>query len=141
VVAKSPVSKIIKSNVEPNSILFVLFIPSKDKDGHTLPKGQDQQMWADAAGDVLTRSFGGSTEMPKAKGKWLNDETNMIVTEEIILIHSYAKQADSDNERKLGELARFLHRMGKELRQGEIAVLIDGVFHKIRKFTLAEGGK
>jgi hypothetical protein len=30
-----------------------------------------------------------------------------------------------------------LHRMGKETNQGEIAVVIGGIFHRIRKFDLA----
>jgi hypothetical protein len=128
---------ILGSEDELNGVLFVLFIPSKDKDGGPLPRGEDQQLWADAAGDLLTRIFTGATIMPPAKGKWLNEETDTIITEEIVLVHSYARGGDAANQEKLVELAKFLHRMDKKTKQGEVAVVIDGVFHRIRKFNLA----
>ena len=132
------IAKILGSTDEPGSVLFVLFIPSKTKGGKDLPKGQDQRVWAANAGDELTESFGGSTEMPGARGKWLNDESGEIVTEPVILVHSYAKESDAEDRGKLLSLAKFLHRMGKTLRQGEVALVIDNVFHRIRKFPLAE---
>jgi hypothetical protein len=124
------------SEDEPNGVLFVLFIPSKDKDGDPLPRGEDQQLWANTAGDLLTNFFGGATIMPPAKGKWLNEETGTIITEEVVLVHSYARGGDAADEEKLVELAKFLHRMGKTTKQGEVAVVIGDVFHRIRKFTL-----
>ncbi len=75
--------------------------------------------------------------MPPAKGKWLNEETDTIITEEVVLVHSYARGGDAANEEKLVELAKFLHRMGKKTKQGEVAVVIGDVFHRIRKFNLA----
>lgn len=131
-------ANVLASEGEPHGVLFVLFIPSKDKDGNRLPAGEDQQMWANAAGDLLTKLFNGSTQMPPAKGKWLNDETNEIVTEEIVLVHSYAHVNHANDEERLKKLAEFLHRMGKKTRQGEIAVVIGDVFHRIRNFKLAK---
>jgi hypothetical protein len=93
------------SSSEPSGVLFVLFIPSKDKDGNPLPRGQDQQLWADAAGDLLAEFFGGATIMPPAKRKWLNEETNTIITEDIVLVHSYARGGDASDEEKLTRLA------------------------------------
>src|SRR5262245_59135630 len=93
-----------KSEDEPNSVLFVLFIPSKDKDGNDLPAGQDQQLWANAAGDLLTTLFGGSTQMPPAKGMWLNEETQEIITEEVVLVHSYARVSHANDEERLRKL-------------------------------------
>jgi len=95
-------------------------------------------MWADAAGDLLSELFGGSTQMPPAKGKWMNPVDKEIVTEDVVLLHSYAQEDHASDRSRLQRLAEFLHRMGKELNQGEIAVVIGGVFHKIRKFTLAQ---
>jgi hypothetical protein len=131
-------SKALGAEAEPNSVLFVLFIPSKDKDGNDLPEGNDQELWADAAGDLLTELFVGSTQMPAAKGKWLNEETNEIITEKVVLVHSYAQPAHAEDEAKLKKLAVFLRRMGKKTKQGEVAVLIDGQFRRIRKYTLAK---
>lgn len=130
----SGLEDIFGSEAEPNSILFVLFIPSKDKDGNDL---SDQEMWANAAGDLLSELFGGATIMPPAKGKWFNDETKQIITEQVILIHCYARPSYAKDVDRLKQLARFLHRMGKETNQGEIAFVIDNEFRRIRKFTLA----
>jgi len=83
-------SEILASETEPNSKLFVLFILSKDKDGNDL---SDQDMWATAAADMFTRIFGGATEMPPAKGKWYNEDTDEIITEAVVLVHSYARDS------------------------------------------------
>jgi len=75
--------------------------------------------------------------MPAAKGKWLNEATDTIITEQIVLVHSYARINDVNNAQKIAQVAEFLHRMGKTTNQGEVAVVIGDVFHRIRKFTLA----
>lgn len=124
-------STALSSERELNSILFVLFIPSKDKNGSDL---RDQALWANAAGDLLTRLFGGSTEMPPARGKWYNEETGQIISEEVILLHSYAREGDAANDGKLRQMAEFCHRMGRETNQGEVALIIDGIFHRMRSF-------
>lgn len=134
---KKPPAEILHSEEEHGSVLFVCFIPSKTKDGEDLPGGEDQQLWAEAVGDVLTEQFGGSTAMPIAKGKWLNDDSK-IITEDVILIHSYASQSHAEDEDRLHQIAVILHRMGKRTKQGEVGVVIDGIFHRIRRFPLAD---
>lgn len=123
-------SEILASETEPNSKLFVLFIPSKDKDGNEL---SDQDMWASAAADMFTRIFGGATEMPPAKGKWYNEQSGEVITESVVLVHSYARNS-AISEKNLKHVAEFSHRMGRETRQGEAALIIDGVFHRMRDF-------
>jgi hypothetical protein len=66
--------RLLGSDAETNGVLFVLFIPSKDKNGDDLPGHEDQDMWANTAAELLTRLFGGATIMPPARGKWLNEE-------------------------------------------------------------------
>ncbi len=121
---------------EQHSVLFVLFIPSLDKKGRPLPKGQSQEAWAQEAGDLLTQLFGRATLMPSTTGKRLSDEGE-IITEPVQLVHAYAGSADAADDVKVGRLAAFLHRMGKEAKQEEVAVLIGEQFHRIRKFNLA----
>jgi len=75
--------------------------------------------------------------MPPARGKWLNEETGQIVTESVVLVHSYARESHAKDEARITELAKFLHRMGKATNQGEVAVVIEDVFHRIRRFDLA----
>jgi hypothetical protein len=132
--------EILGSEAETGACLVVLFIPSKTDKGKDLPRGEDQKLWADAAGEMLTNQFGGSTEMPAAKGMWQNDDGE-IIKESVILIHSYARQSHVEDDKKWEEVARFLHRMGKKTRQGEVVVVIDNVLHRIRRFFKAEGGR
>ena len=113
-------TEIFKSEDASNT-LIVLFIPGKDKNNNDLP---DQELWATAAGRLMGTLFGGVTRMPTAFGGWLNPETNELITEPVILIHSYVRAADIASREKLDQLAHFLHRMGKETKQGEVAVLI-----------------
>ena len=75
--------------------------------------------------------------MPVARGKWLNDD-GKIISEDVILIHSYAPQSRAEDEERLHRIAIILHRMGKRTKQGEVGVVIDGVFHRIRRFPLAD---
>ena len=122
-------SSILKS--EPNGVLFVLFIPTRDKNGKLL---SDHSIWLKNAVGLLNKLFGGATTMPPAKGTWRNDETNSIVKEDIVLVHSYAKNEHVGDEWMMQELANFLHGMGRETRQGEIGIVVKDVFHRIRKF-------
>lgn len=119
---------------DSNEVLFILFVPSKDKNGVEL---SDQRQWVEAGAKLLGRLFGGSTIMPPAQGTWLNPENDELLMEEIVLVHSYARIADSQSTSVIEEIGRFLHRLGANTNQGEIGVVIDGVFHRIRKFTLA----
>jgi hypothetical protein len=137
VARKKPPAEILHSDEERGSVLFVLFIPSKTKDGDDLPDGEDQQLWAETVGDVLAEEFGGATAMPVARGKWLNDD-GKIISEDVILIHSYARPSHAEDDKKLRRIAAMLHRMGKRTKQGEVGVVIDGVFHRIRRFPLAD---
>lgn len=129
--------EIFGSEAEPNGCLIVLFIPSKTDKGEELPDGEDQALWADAAGEVLCEQFGGCTEMPKAKGMWRND-AGEVIKESVVLIHCYARPSDVEDEGKMEELAKFLHRMGKRMRQGEVVFEIDNILYRIRKFTKAD---
>ncbi len=128
-------AEVLGSEPEPNGTLFVLFVPSKDRDGNDLP---DQQLWASAAGRLLSELFGGATQMPPARGMWLNEETGQIITEEIILVHCYARSSHVNDEARLRQLAEFLHRLGRETNQGEVVVVIGDVLHRIRRFTLGQ---
>lgn len=54
-----------------------------------------------------------------------------------MIVYSYV---DPDAfERSLGELRTFLHRMGRETGQGEVAFEFDGRFYRIRAFDKVDG--
>ena len=73
--------------------------------------------------------------MPPAMGSWKNPETEELVSEKVVLVHSYTNPSKVQDAKNLRKLATFLHRMGRVLLQGELVVVIDGVMHRIRKFA------
>lgn len=133
-VNQKTVSDALNSEVE-HSVLFVLIVPSKAKKRNGLPKGQSQELWASEIGDELSTLFSGVTQMPPAQGKYFSTSENAVVSEQVILIHSYASVKDAEDKEKLGKLAYLLHRMGVVLDQEEVALIVDGVMHKITDYS------
>ena len=131
---QSLISVALESEPE-GSVLVIVFIPSKTAEGKDLPRGQSQELWAEAARKELSEMFDGATEMPPAMGSWMNPETEELVSEKVVLVHSYTNPSKVQDAKNLRKLATFLHRMGRVLLQGEIVVVIDGVMHRIRKFA------
>lgn len=69
--------------------------------------------------------------MPPVEGVWLN-ESGESVWENPVIVYSYIKP--DAFLAQLPQLREFLHRMGRETRQGEIAFEFDGRFYRIRTF-------
>ena len=101
------------------STLLVLFIPSRDRaDGHRpglLGRGGLK---------TLGMLFGGATAFPQGKGVWRDDaQGGKLLFDEPVIIQCYA--SEQAIESRTTELRRFLHRMGREARQGAIGLVID----------------
>jgi len=108
---------------------LMLYIPSHDRHGRRLA---DQQRWVDEAADLLVSIGGGVTIPPPYRGGWLDPEREETVWEEPILPYAYV---DAERlEARAPALREFLHRMGRETGQGEIAVELDGAFFRITDF-------
>ena len=83
----------------------------------------------DAALKLLSSINGGATAMPPVRGAWLNPESGKLVIEEPVLVYSYI---DPDQfEARVSELVDLVHRMGRETRQGEMAIEFDGVLYRL----------
>ncbi len=107
---------------------FTVYIPNKDRDGREIG---NQRKWVLEAIRLLSEMNGGATGMPPVEGGWLNDQGE-IIWENPVLVYSFIRP-----DRFLGNLPRvreFLHRMGRETNQGEIAFEFDGRFYRIRNF-------
>ena len=72
--------------------------------------------------------------MPAVEGGWLRDD-GRIVWERPVTVYTYI-DPDRFLER-LPELRAFLHRLGRETNQGEVACLFAGAFYRIRDFDKA----
>jgi hypothetical protein len=102
------------------STLLVLFIPSMDRGNQPI----DQEYWVGKALRVLGSLFGGATAFPQGKGVWRDDaQGGKLLFDEPVVIQCYTNTEAL--ERQAPTLRDFLHRMGREARQGAIGLVID----------------
>lgn len=108
---------------------LTLYIPNKDSFGNEIGT---QRQWVLEAAQLLAKIGGGFTIMPAAEGGWLNEETGELIWELPVLIYSYVK-ADRLLEH-MGQVRSFMHRLGRETQQGEVAIEFDGLFFRINEY-------
>jgi hypothetical protein len=102
------------------STLLVLFIPSRDRTDQAIEQGY----WVEEALQVLGTLFGGATAFPQGKGVWRDDaQGGKLLFDEPVVIQCYT--SEQAIERQADALRDFLHRMGREARQGAIGLVID----------------
>lgn len=102
------------------STLLVLFVPSKDRSDGPI----DQDYWVQEALAVLGRLFGGGTAFPQGKGVWRDDaQGGLLLFDQPVVIQCYTSEGAL--EREAPALREFLHRMGREARQGAVGLVID----------------
>ena len=108
------------------SALLVLFIPSKDRSNNPI----DQGFWVEEALNVLGTLFGGATAFPQGRGVWRDDaQGGKLLFDEPVVIQCYTSEHLIDQ--KMPVLRDFLHRMGREARQGAIGLVIDDDYLEI----------
>src|SRR5437868_14521696 len=114
---------VFRSALPVGTSLVVVFVPSKDRDGQPV----DQDYWVDEVLRALGRLFRGATAYPRGKGVWRDDQRGgTLLTEEPVIVFSYVARSDLTVE-ALTDLYRTLSRMGREAKQGETGVVIDGM--------------
>lgn len=104
------------------------YIPNKDAHHNPIP---DQSIWVDEAIELLAEINGGATAMPPVEGAWFNDDGE-IVKDQPIIVYSFIRPAAF--VAGMPRMREFLHRMGRETKQGEVAFELNGVFYRIRHF-------
>jgi hypothetical protein len=115
--------------------LLVLFIPSNDRQGQPI----DQEFWVTEALGVLGKLFGGATAFPQGTGVWRDDaQGGKLLFDEPVVIQSYTTEEAIESH--AAALRKFLHRMGKEGRQGAVGLVIDRTYLEIA-FPLQPTGK
>ena len=111
-----------------------LYIPNKDRHGNEFGC---QRKWVLEASSLLAKIGGGVTMLPPAEGGWYDHENDTIVWESPILVYTYVKP--DLFIRHPPELRRFLHRVGRETNQGEVAFEFDGDFYRTNEYDAPEG--
>jgi len=107
---------------------FTVYVPNKDRDGKEIG---NQRKWVLEAIRLLSEINGGATAMPPVEGGWLNDQGE-IIWENPVIVYSFIRPDPFLSN--LPRLREWLHRMGRETNQGEIAFEFDGRFYRIRAF-------
>jgi hypothetical protein len=106
-----------------------LYIPNKDRNGRRI---WWQRKWVNEAAGLLATLGGGVTIMPPLRGGWFDPARMRIVWERPVIVYTFVKP-DLFVPR-LGELREFLHRLGRETEQGEIAFEFDGDLYRIYNY-------
>lgn len=113
---------------------LTLYLPTRDEDGNDIA---DQASWIEEATHLLAAIGGGYTALPPYEGGWVNEEGDLIV-EKVFLIYTYVKPDQFLAE--LPRLREFLHRLGRDSNQGEVAFQFDTMFYRITEFDRPDGG-
>jgi hypothetical protein len=109
-----------------SSTLLVLFIPSKDRSD----KSVDQRYWVKETLNVLGTLFGGATAFPRGQGIWRDDaQGGKLLFDNPVVIQCYTSEHLIGQQMPM--LRDFLHRMGREARQGAIGLVIDDDYLEI----------
>lgn len=115
------------------TLQVTVFIPSVDRDERSIP----QDRWTQDCLAVLGRLFRGATAFPPGRGVWRDDEQEgRLVYDDTVLVTAYVDPA-ALTEESLAELRAFLHRLGRETRQGEVGVVIGGDYYGIQEYDPA----
>lgn len=105
-----------------------VYLPNKDKKDREFGT---QRKWVLEAIRLLSAINGGATAIP-VEGGWVNDDGELIL-EEPVVVYSYV----ADTPKFIAELPRireFLHRLGRDTNQGEVAFEFNGEFYRIRTY-------
>jgi hypothetical protein len=124
--------EVFHSALPAGTSLIVVFVPSKDRDGQPI----DQDHWVDEVLTTLARLFRGATAYPRGRGVWRDDSRGgTLLTEEPVIVFSYVAE-ESLTVATLTELYATLSRMGRDGKQGEIGVVIDGKYYGITEYKV-----
>ena len=109
---------------------FSVYVPDKDKNGLEVA---DHRRWVLECRELLAQINGGASVMPPIEGGWVND-SGLTIWENPVVVYSYVDVRNFIES--LPRIREFLHRMGKETNQGEIAFELGTEFFRIRKFDI-----
>src|SRR5262245_50166143 len=103
---------------------FAVYVPNKDKHGQEIG---NQRKWVLEAIRLFCEVNGGATAMPPVEGGWLNEQGD-VIWESPVVVYSFVRPTEFIAN--LSRIREFLHRLGRETSQGEIACEFDNRFYR-----------
>ncbi len=123
-------ASIVGASRTVGTAFLMVFVPTSDRTGRKLPGAG----WTRPVLDILGRLFRGATAYPKGQGVWRDDAAGgRLVHDDTTIAFSYVAPEDLTDEAMLA-LGAFLKRMGREARQGEVGVVLEGRYIGITDF-------
>ena len=113
---------------------FAIYVPDKDREGAEIG---DQRRWVLEALRLLTELDGGATAEPAVEGVW-QGPTGPAVWEHPVIVYSFVDARAFFA--RFAEVREFVHRMGRETRQGEVVVEFQGELFRTTVFDPPPGG-
>ncbi len=112
------------------ALQVTLFVPSVDRSGESI----DQKEWVEAALEVCGKLFRGATAFPPGRGVWRDDaHGGTLVFDDTVMVTSFTPPRELTPRAQV-ELRGFLHRLGREARQGEVGIVVGGEYYGISRF-------
>jgi hypothetical protein len=128
---RRPVEDWLGATQPKGSVAIVLFVPSCDREGNAI----DHDLWVTRSREVLGQLFRGATAYPRARGVWRDDErSGELKFDEPTVVTCYAARTLLEEPEVQTALRAFLHRLGRETRQGEVGIVVEGTYYGITDF-------
>ena len=132
--AKTNIKRTLGATYPVGASQVVLFIPDRNREDAVI----DQQYWVDEALNVMGTIFRGATAFPPGHGVWRDDEVGgRLLKEQTVMVVSYV-DLKLLTVATLRSLRGFLHRFGRETRQGEVGVVVNSKYYGISRYDVAK---
>ena len=105
--------------------IVTLFVPSHDRNQNALGDGVQSQ-WANAAMERLADLFQGATAMMSHAGIY-KSRRNHYLWDNTIVIQSFAKKSQLEDEKTLRALGEFAGQMKRSLSQEAVLIAFDNL--------------
>src|SRR5260370_30457277 len=123
--------EIFRSALPAGTSLIVIFVPRLDRDGQPI----DQDHWVDEVLATLGRLFRGATACRRGRGVWRDDQRGgALLKEEPVIVFSYIAD-EALTTSALSAVYRTLSQLGREGKQGEVGVVLDGMYYGITEYA------
>jgi hypothetical protein len=112
------------------TVSLILFVPSVDRAEQPI----DHAYWREEALRLLGSLFGGATAFPQGRGVWRDEERGgALIFDAPSIVYCWTPP-ESLTDEALATLRSFVHRMGRETRQGAVGMVIDDEYLEITDF-------